>query len=349
MQKPPSPLSSSTCPLSKGASDGLTPSLQAQSPLVSDAPEGGQAALSASLQAAVAAGLYLFGWALFTLMPSLTKLAGDGIPSAQSGFLRYFGGLLVVLILRQQISHLLAGSDRRSQNSEAGQGRGPAPLWLHLVRASMGVGSVVLMFYSASLMPLGASRAMGSTTPIFTVLLAIFFLRERVSPKGWLLIFGAMAGALIILSPWQMAPGSDSQNYLLGALAALGSAFCMAAEGNLLKHLSGRDPGQRIVFLVNLLASALLLLPAVLSWQSLSQEQWWLLALLGPIAILGQLCSVVSLRLAPLSQLAPLTYVSLIYASFYGFLFFGEVPGPETLVGALLIVFCSYQLSRQKS
>ena len=38
------------------------------------------------------------------------------------------------------------------------------------------------------------------------------------------------------------------------------------------------------------------------------------------------------------ARLAPVTYVTLVWGVLFGFLFFAEVPGPDTIAGAALIV-----------
>jgi drug/metabolite transporter (DMT)-like permease len=43
------------------------------------------------------------------------------------------------------------------------------------------------------------------------------------------------------------------------------------------------------------------------------------------------------LQLAPASVVAPFNYTSLVWAMLLGFLAFGDIPGPATILGAVVI------------
>ena len=45
-----------------------------------------------------------------------------------------------------------------------------------------------------------------------------------------------------------------------------------------------------------------------------------------------------SLRLAPASVVVPYQYTLIIFAVIFGYVFFGDVPQPHTLMGAAIIV-----------
>ena len=45
-----------------------------------------------------------------------------------------------------------------------------------------------------------------------------------------------------------------------------------------------------------------------------------------------------ALRLAPASIVVPFQYTLILWGILFGWLFFGEVPGPPALVGAAIIV-----------
>jgi drug/metabolite transporter (DMT)-like permease len=64
-----------------------------------------------------------------------------------------------------------------------------------------------------------------------------------------------------------------------------------------------------------------------------------LLALVvGVLSTAGQWLTVLSLRIAPASVLAPFSYSQLIWATLAGWLVFGNLPDEWTLVGAAIII-----------
>ena len=58
----------------------------------------------------------------------------------------------------------------------------------------------------------------------------------------------------------------------------------------------------------------------------------------GLLGALGHLLIILAFRLIDASFLAPFTYVQLIFASFWGFYLFSEVPDQFTITGSILIV-----------
>ncbi|MCP4304256.1 MAG: DMT family transporter, partial [bacterium] len=54
--------------------------------------------------------------------------------------------------------------------------------------------------------------------------------------------------------------------------------------------------------------------------------------------LLGIVCVNRSLKLAPASAVAPYQYTVIVWAVVFGFLVFGDVPGTQTIIGALIIV-----------
>ena len=63
-----------------------------------------------------------------------------------------------------------------------------------------------------------------------------------------------------------------------------------------------------------------------------------LLAALGVIATISHICISFALSMAPASVLAPLQYLEIVGATFFGFYIFGDLPDALTFVGIALIV-----------
>ena len=61
---------------------------------------------------------------------------------------------------------------------------------------------------------------------------------------------------------------------------------------------------------------------------------------------LGQYFLILSLRYAPMSLLAPFEYSSLVWASLYGYIFWGDVLGPVAIAGVAIIVAACLYITR---
>ena len=72
---------------------------------------------------------------------------------------------------------------------------------LHLLRASSNVIAMLMFFMALSMTPLAQVQALGFTAPLFTTVLAIFLLGERVRLRRWTALIAGFIGALIIVRP----------------------------------------------------------------------------------------------------------------------------------------------------
>jgi len=88
---------------------------------------------------------------------------------------------------------------------------------LHLVRNSLHFVSVAGWFYAISTINLSVGMSLQFTVPLFTIVLAILILRERVDAARWIATALGFAGVLIILRP-------GMEPVTLAAVAAIVSA-----------------------------------------------------------------------------------------------------------------------------
>ena len=66
--------------------------------------------------------------------------------------------------------------------------------------------------------------------------------------------------------------------------------------------------------------------------------QFGLLVLAGFLGGVGQILHTASIRFAPVSVVAPFEYVTLIWATLFGYVVFGDVPAPAVLIGASIVI-----------
>ena len=59
---------------------------------------------------------------------------------------------------------------------------------------------------------------------------------------------------------------------------------------------------------------------------------------IGVVGGMGQIALTAALRFAPVSTVVPMDYSGLVWATLYGWLLFGVLPGESTWVGAPIII-----------
>ena len=202
---------------------------------------------------------------------------------------------------------------------------------LHAARSACGWLGVTCMFAAAARMPLADATAISFLSPVVTMGLAIVMLAERIGPRRWAAAAVAVAGAIVLIQP-----GTDAFRPV--ALIALAAAFLMGLESVLIKRLTGTEPVLRILLLNNGFGAVIACSAALFVWIWPTPEQWGLLALLGVAMICGQRLFLEAMRRGEASHVIPAFYSTLVFATAYDFVLFGDLPGTVAFAGAGLII-----------
>lgn len=200
-----------------------------------------------------------------------------------------------------------------------------------LIRALIWAAMMVCSFFSYHLLPVADAATIGFSAPIFVTVLAAVFLREKVGYLGWLAVLIGFAGVVIVVRP-----SADLLRF--GTLFAVGNALFYALGALMVRWLSRTEESAIVVFYCCLVSSLLsgVLLPFF--WITPSFGDLLQLLVLGIIGAAAQYLATQGLRYAPASVISPITYSGLLWAIFFGYLFWGEFPDALGLLGAALIV-----------
>ena len=202
----------------------------------------------------------------------------------------------------------------------------------HAVRCAVGLSSMTFMFTTIMLVPLAEATTLQFTVPIFATILGALVLREVTGIHRWSAVVIGFVGVLIVAQP------GSGHIPLLGAATGLAAAFLSASVSILIRRMGSSEPPATIVFYFSVL-SMIPLVPAFL-WTIGAHDAttWAMLVGVGLVGAVGQLTMTTALSLAPVSVVVPMDYSGLIWATLYGWLLFGVLPGAMTWVGAPLIV-----------
>ncbi len=179
--------------------------------------------------------------------------------------------------------------------------------------------------------PLATGSTIMFLSPFLVTILSIPFLGERVGPRRWAGIGVGFLGALIVVKP---EPGHIG----IGVLFLLASALTNATYQVATRKLHAAD-GAMTSFLYTAMAGAVLSsLIVPWHWQSPDLLGWALLVFCGLAGGVGHLCLIQSFRRAPASAVVPFSYSSLVWATGFGLVVFGEWPPMTTFIGAGIII-----------
>jgi drug/metabolite transporter (DMT)-like permease len=147
-----------------------------------------------------------------------------------------------------------------------------------------------------------------------------------------------VAGALILIRP-------GSEAFQPAAAIALAAAFFMGLEAVLIKRLSDTEPPARILLVNNAMGSAIAISAALFVWVPPSLAQIGLMALLGVTMLLAQSLFIQAMKGEDASYVIPFFYATLVFATLYDFVLFGDLPDGWGATGAAIILAGSLLLA----
>ncbi len=201
---------------------------------------------------------------------------------------------------------------------------------LHLLRAGSNVVAMLMFFMALSMTPLALVQALGFTAPLFTTVLAIFILGERVRLRRWTALIAGFVGALAIIRP-------GLQPVDTGSLLTLGSAAVWGFTLVIIKVLSRTDSAVTITAYMVLLMSPLSLIPALFFWTWPDPAGWFWLVVCGVSGTAAQLLMAQSFRVAEATVVLPFDFTKIVWGALIGYVVFGEVVDIWTWIGAAVI------------
>ncbi|MBN2630163.1 MAG: DMT family transporter [Rhodobacteraceae bacterium] len=261
--------------------------------------------------------LSLAAFALYATHDVVVKYLGDTYNSFQ---IIFFAGLLGFPLITFMLM-----SDRTDGNLI------PRHPWWSLLRSVTAVVTGVAAFYAFSVLPLAQTYAILFAMPLLITVMAIPMLGEKVGIRRGLAVVVGLIGVLIVLRP-----GSAPLSW--GHLAALSAALTGALTSVIVRKI-GADERSAVLMLYPMAATFLLTgaaLPFV--YVPMPLEHLALNGVIAALAFIAALLSILAYRAAPAIIVAPMQYSQMLWAVFYGALFFDESADVFTLLGSAVII-----------
>lgn len=261
-----------------------------------------------------------------TLMSATARYLGDRIPAAEVAFFRASFGWLSIM------PFVVAAGPAVLRTARPGT---------HALRGFVGGISMLSSFYAVMHLPLADATTYSFTRGLFLVVLAALFLGEPFRYSRAIAIVAGFLGMLVMLRP-QM--GVEP-----AALVALGGAFFTAFSVMSVKMLMRTESPITVMFYFGLSSTLMTLLPALFVWV---MPTWWelgLMLLAGALGSVNQSMFVRAYRVADATVLAPFEYMQVLTAALIGYLFFTDIPGVYTWIGAGIIVTANLALTYWES
>ena len=271
--------------------------------------------------------LYMFlSICAFSIMDLIVKWS-DNYPVGEVLFFRGFCGMIPIFFLIPRERYFNFYKTNRP--------------FLHFKRCLSGLVAIVAIFIALRNLPLATVVSITFAAPIFTTIMSIFFLSEKVGLYRWLAVIVGFIGILIISEP-----GFSSLNfyYIYPIIFCLGLSYVAIA----IKQLSSTEP----VWLIGLYFSFSIMIMSFFTlpqgWIMPNLKDLFLLCMVGILGGLANLWLTQSYKFAEVSLVTPLKYLALLFAIFFGYIFWDETPTIKTLLGAALVIISSIIIFRRE-
>lgn len=266
----------------------------------------------------------ILAYTLFAVHDAFIKGIIHALPAAQILFVR--GVVIVVLCMivgrSPMFGQLLASSNR---GMILGRGILTLAAWV--------------MYYSAGCeLQLAEMTTLYYFAPVLTTLLAVIFLKERLTLAR---IGAASIGFFGVIVAANPSGFTLSLPVVMVLLAALSWAVAMI----LMRTISKSDSALVQVYAQNLIHAAAMGAVSLPFWQGMGLAELGFILAAGLIGGLAQFILVESAKLVPASVLGTVEYGALIWAFVFGYLFWGEIPLPSVYTGAAMVIAAGMMLA----
>ncbi|MDW6022761.1 DMT family transporter [Mesorhizobium sp. BAC0120] len=203
--------------------------------------------------------------------------------------------------------------------------------WLHIGRNAAHYAGQFAWLYALTMIPLAQLISIEFTTPIWTALLAVFFLDEKLTRPRLTAILLGLIGIVIIVRPG-LTTVQPGHVIVLGAAVAFGISLVMV------KSLTRTDNVVRIIFWMLIIQSAIGLLPAMYVWQTPPAGLWLWILLIAFTGTFSHYCLAQALAHADATLVSPIDFLRVPLSALIGWLLYQEQIDIWTAAGAILIL-----------
>lgn len=267
--------------------------------------------------------------ACFVANDAVVKIVSAGMPTAQLIFLR--GLIAAAIVVAVALATGAAARIRDTVHPRV------------LARGAAEALATVLYLTALFQLPLANAAAINLSAPLFIVVLAVVFLRERVGAAHWLALGAGFAGVVLVVQPGLAGFNAYALVCLLGALL-------QAVRDLLTRRIAPDVPAVLITLSTSVAVTALAgALSLVEGWRAFTPRDLALLALAASFLMGAYWLIVDAMRHGEMSLVAPFRYTGVLYAIVVGYLVWGDVPNALAWSGiALLVASGLFVLYRQK-
>jgi len=200
------------------------------------------------------------------------------------------------------------------------------------IRGLAGAIALVMFFITLQEMPLASAVTIQFLTPIFTTILGIYIVKERVYVWQWVFFSISFFGVIII-------QGVDLRITPLYATIGLVAGIFAGIAYNMIRKLNTTENPMVIVLYFPLVTIPVTGIYVAINWVMPTGIDWFVLLFIGLATQFAQFYMTRAFQAEELSKIASIKYVEIIYAIIFGYLIFSETYDWRSYAGIGVVLF----------
>ncbi|MEW9095789.1 MAG: DMT family transporter [Clostridiaceae bacterium] len=252
----------------------------------------------------------------FAIMAALVKMSGD-IPTLEKTFFRNFVSLIVsVSIIFRKKQKPWGKKENRK----------------HLIlRGALGTIGMITYFYCIDNMLLADSSMLNKVHPFFTIIFAVWFLKEKLPKIQIPALILSLIGILFVMKP-------KFDMTVIPAIVGIASAAFSGGAYTVVRYLGDKENSEIIVFYFSFISTLTAIMIIPFNYVPLNLNQFIMLISAGVFAAIAQFSLTISYKYAPASEVSIYNYTNIIFAQIIAFFLWAEVPDIYSIIGYILII-----------
>lgn len=200
-----------------------------------------------------------------------------------------------------------------------------------IARGVAGAIALLIFFQLLQEIPLAAASSLAYLAPIFTTVIGIFLVKEKVKPLQWVFFLISFGGVLMI-------QGFDSRIEFVHLIMGIATSFFMGLAYNFIRKLKTSEHPLVIIFYFPLVMLPISGIWSGFVWVMPESWDWFFLLLVGVLTQIAQFFMTKSYQAEELSVVSIVNYVGIVFSLSFGYIFFDEIFNVLTFVGMGLVI-----------
>ena len=238
------------------------------------------------------------------------------IPPMEIVFFRCLISFLITYYLLKRKGHNILGTNRS----------------LLMMRGIFGTIGLYCYFVILQEIPLATASTLIYFTPLFTSLVGVFLLREKMSIIQWILLLIAFFGIILI-------QGFDSRVNIFYLLIGLGGSLCAAFAYSIIRYLRDKEHSLVLMIYFPMIAFPIGGLISIFNWVQPNLIDIFLLILIGVFTQFAQYFMTKAFQSEKVSKVSIVSYSELVFVLLIGNIFFDEKFEFLVYLGMILVTF----------